>query len=138
MTLNKVLRARKLLLDLENEETAEFHIVVKPYQLEDMLKLTQVGSIDYDSVRALLEGKLTRFVGFDWHVSTRLLTDASGYRRIPCWVKDKVVLGTSSDIETKIDQLPTKNYSTQVYVGMDIGAVRMEEAGVVEIKCLEA
>ena len=48
-----------------------------------------------------------------------------------------VALGIGKDIVTSIDTLPTKNYSVQVYARMSIGAVRLEDEGVVEIGCFE-
>jgi hypothetical protein len=137
MTLNKLIRAKKLLLALNNEADAEMNIAIAPYQLDDLLKITQIGSADYNTVKALVAGEIDRFMGFKFHVSNRLLTDSSSYRRCPVWVTDGVLLGVSSDQDVMIDVLPQKRHSTQVRIAMDMGAVRMEEAKVVEIKCLE-
>lgn len=138
MTVNKLIRAKKLLWALEAPEDVQFHIALTSTQLEDLLKTTQVTSSDYNTVKALVEGKIDEFMGFKFHRSERLLKDASLYRRIPVWIEDGMLLAVAEDITTKIDELPTKNYSVQVYVRMDMGATRMEEAKVVEIKCLEA
>lgn len=138
MTLNKLIRARKLLLALNNEPDANYHICISPYQLDDLLKITQIGSADYNTVKALMAGEIEKFMGFTFHVSNRLLTDGNGYRRLPCWAEDGVLLGVSADQDVMIDVLPQKRHSTQVRVSIDMGAVRMEEAKVVEIKCQEA
>lgn len=138
MTLNKLIRAKKLLLALNNEPDASYHIAIAPYQLDDLLKITQIGSADYNTVKALVAGEIDKFMGFTFHVSNRLLTDTNSYRRLPCWAEDGVLLGVSADQDVMIDVLPSKRHSTQVRVTMDMGAVRMEEAKVVEIKCYEA
>jgi len=138
MTLNKLIRAKKLLLALDNEPGAEFHIAISPYQLDDLLKVTQIGSADYNTVRALQAGEIDKFMGFQFHVSNRLLVDTNSYRRLPAWVNDGMLLGVSDDQEVMIDVLPAKRHSTQVRVTMDMGSTRMEEAKVVEIKCYEA
>jgi hypothetical protein len=41
-------------------------------------------------------------------------------------------------MEAKIEKLPTKNYATQVFARMSIGATRIEENKVVEVVCSEA
>ena len=42
------------------------------------------------------------------------------------------------DVQARIDERSDKSYATQVYYCMSIGATRMEEEKVVEIKCHEA
>jgi dihydroxyacetone kinase DhaKLM complex PTS-EIIA-like component DhaM len=49
-----------------------------------------------------------------------------------------VLLAVGADVNVMIDVLPQKRHATQVRVTMDMGATRMEEEKVVEIKCLEA
>ena len=38
----------------------------------------------------------------------------------------------------RVDERPDKNYATQVYYSMSIGATRLEEDKVVEIACVES
>ena len=38
---------------------------------------------------------------------------------------------------TRVSERADKNYATQVYAGMSIGAVRMDEKGVVEVEAYE-
>ena len=44
---------------------------------------------------------------------------------------------TIEDIQTKISERADKNYSTQVYLCMTIGATRVEDEKVLEIACTE-
>src|SRR3546814_9208808 len=53
------------------------------------------------------------------------------------WANGCIAAGTGMDVVTSIDTLPTKNMSVQVYARESIGAVRVEDEGVVEIACLE-
>jgi hypothetical protein len=139
MTVNKAIRARRLLIDLDNDmKSEEFHIAVGGQQLEDMLKEEKATSSDYvGPIKALITGEIDYFLGFFWHVSTRLLTDANDYRRCAAWCKSGMLLAVAEEIKTNIDVLPQKRHSTQVRVEMDMGATRMQEAKVVEIKCDE-
>jgi hypothetical protein len=138
MTVNKLIRAKKLLWAFDVDEDALFHIGVTSNQLEDLLKTTQVTSADYNTVKALVQGDIDTFMGFRFHRSERLMKDASNYRRCPVWVEDGVLLAVGADVNVMIDVLPQKRHATQVRVTMDMGATRMEEEKVVEIKCLEA
>ena len=42
------------------------------------------------------------------------------------------------DVKTEISERPDKNYSTQVYAQMCLGAVRIEDEKVVEIACTDS
>ena len=53
------------------------------------------------------------------------------------WAEDGLLLSIGKDITAKIDERADKGYATQVYYCMSIGATRMEEEKVVEIKCRE-
>ena len=46
-------------------------------------------------------------------------------------------LALGKDIQTKISERADKNYSTQVYLCMTIGATRVEDEKVLEIACTE-
>jgi hypothetical protein len=138
LTVNKLIRAKRLLWEYDVDEDIPLHIAVTGEQLEDLLKTTQVTSADYNSVKALVKGEIDTFMGMTFHRSQRLLTDTSSYRRVPVWAEDGVLLGIHTDVKVYIDVLPQKRHSTQVRVELDMGATRMEESKVVEIKCLEA
>jgi hypothetical protein len=46
-------------------------------------------------------------------------------------------LALGRDIATKISERADKNYATQVFLSMTIGATRVEDEKVVEIACQE-
>jgi len=118
-------------------------------QVENMLTETEVTSADFNTVRALVMGDVNTYMGFDFTRTERLDTQVDaltaslttgvvgsgssvvGARRSIFWAKDGLLLATAADIQTEIDRLPGKSYSTQVYVSMGIGATRMEEKKVV-------
>jgi hypothetical protein len=51
------------------------------------------------------------------------------------YAKRGMCLGVGKDISTKITERPDKNYATQVFASMSIGATRLEEARVGYIEC---
>ena len=142
LTISKLIEAKIVLFGNEalNEEMPgnEAYIAVTAKQLGDLLATTEATNRNYAQVAALVEGKLDYFMGFNFIRLERLLTDGSGYRRVPVWNKTGMALGIGQDIKTRITERADKSYAVQPYACMSIGATRLEEKKVVEIKCLES
>ena len=51
--------------------------------------------------------------------------------------KSAIGLAVGADIQTKISERADKNYATQVFLSMTIGATRIEDEKMVEIACNE-
>ena len=98
---------------------------------------TTVTSSDFNTVKALAQGEISTFVGFNFHVSNRLTTDGSGDRQVIAFAGDGIKLAVGKEPAARIDERADKSYATQVYYCQSIGATRMEEAKVVEIACSE-
>lgn len=111
-------------------------IAVSSKQLTNMYGTTEIKNIDYNSVKALAEGQIDTFLGFKFIRSERL-AKVGTTRFAVAWCRASVAMGIGKDITTNATELPTKNYSWQVYARMSIGAVRVEDEGVVEIGCFE-
>jgi len=146
------LRAAKYKLDAADvDPSLKRHAAINAYALQSLLGETAVTSSDFNSVKALVQGELNTFLGFEFHHSERLLTQSDALsgsgttgavgsgtslvnsRRLLFWAQDGLLLSTAADIVTEIDRRNDKSYSTQVYVSMGIGATRMEEAKVVVV-----
>ena len=102
-----------------------------------MLGTTEVTSSDFNTVKALSNGEINTFLGFNFIVSNRL-SIASSKRLCLAYAMDGVKLALGQDLMSRIDELPNKGYATQVYNCMSIGATRMEESKVVTIQAHEA
>ena len=140
LTIAKLLAAKKILDDNDVDPSLKRYIVCGPQQISDLLGTTQVTSSDYNVVRALATGAINSYLGFEFIMSTRLNKDATytSDRLVFAYTEDAIKLGIGSDISAKISERADKSYSTQVYYGMSLGAVRMEEDKVVQIPCHEA
>lgn len=138
LTITKLIEAQRLLraaeVDLDMEQAC---IAVGAKQLANLLGTTQVTSADYNSVKALVQGQLDTFMGFKFKHTERLLVDGSAKRRVPVWVKSGLLAAKNPEISTNIVQRWDKRGSWYVYAKMGMGAVRMQEEKVVEIKCSE-
>lgn len=127
LTIAKLLAAREILgdadVDMEN-----LNAVINPAGLTDLLSTTQVTSADYNTVKALVAGTIDTFAGLKFTVSTRMTAGKAAV-----YTKNAMALAIGSEPEVRISERSDKNYSTQVWVQMDIGATRVEDEGVIEI-----
>ena len=137
LTIAKLVEAKQLLDEANVDTTLPRYVAVAPEQLADLLNITTVTSSDYNTVKALVQGEIDTFLGFKFIVSTRLSSETGTNRRVIAWAEDGLLLSIGKDITAKIDERADKGYATQVYYAMSIGATRMEEEKVVEIKCRE-
>lgn len=151
------LRAIKKKFDSNDiDESIPRYLAVTSSQIYNLLSQTQVTSADYNSVKALVQGQIDTFMGFKfirierlplvaatYDASTGAVDSGSGSlsasyaRRCLAWASDGVVLAIGRDMEAKIEPRADKNYATQVFARMSVGATRLEEAKVVEVVCNE-
>jgi len=132
----KVLKAKRLLDvgEVEDEDRFFGHTAV---QLEDLLNITEVASGDFNIVKALVEGTVSRWVGFDWIRNQRFVTDTNSDRRCYAWHKKAMQLAISQEPEGRIDERVDKNMAWQVYLRLCFGVTRLEEARIVQVLCDE-
>jgi hypothetical protein len=155
----QMLRKAKRLMDAAQVK-GKRHIVHSSDFLEALLSDTQIISSDYNAIKALVNGELNSYLGFEFHlcqeIDSYLATtyDANTFK----WnaatglydsagttiaATDKVALAfaeggiiegeTEGSFLAKIDPRPDKGYSQQVYTSIDVGGVRMEEEKVVQL-----
>ncbi len=128
ITLEKLL----IMMRLFNEEDVDPDIrkywAVSPKEIEDLLNLTEVGSIDFNTVKALQQGKMETFAGFDFFWTNRLpVDDTDGTtRRTIAWAQDGLILASIGDISTRIEEAERLDFAWVLFSKMDLGSVRME------------
>ena len=137
LTIAKLVSAKKLLDANSVDPSIKRFIVVSPEQIEDLLNSTTVTSSDFNTVKALVQGDINTFVGFEFIVSNRLKVDGSSDRLCYAFAQDGMKLAIGKDVMARIEERADKSFSTQVYYCATFGATRMEEDKVVEIACSE-
>jgi len=137
LTIAKLRSAKELLDAASVDPSIARYIAVSPKQITDLLGTTEVTSSDFNTVKALANGEVNSFLGFNFIVSNRL-TSASSKRLCLVWAQDGVKMAIGQDLMTRIDERSDKGYAHQVYVCQSIGATRMEEEKVVTIEAHEA
>lgn len=139
LTKAKIITTKKLFRANEaDEENGEnLHFTYGSEQMEDVLGDTTLTSADFLAVQMLQEGKVgKRWMGFEWVPFERASKVVNDRFQI-AWAKSGVALGVGAEIMTRLTERADKSYSLQPYACMSIGAVRVEEAKVVEVACLE-
>ena len=140
-------------------DTDLIYLTVTSEQIESLLDEQELTSADFNSVKALVAGTIDTFYGFKFIRIERMPTNAanitynkdtgvvgSGSQTIVAgtaksmiaWVPSALVMALGADVQGRIDEIPHKHYSKQVYASMTIGAARLEEEKVVEVICLES
>lgn len=141
LTVGKLRRARTILRSGQVQKREKLYIAVTAQQMQDLLRTTEVTSIDFNGVRALVNGEITNFMGFEFVEIERLNVDGSSYRRVPVWAQSGLLLSSGEGdmgIMGRISERDDKSYATQVYASGSFGSTRMEEGKVVEILCDES
>jgi len=138
MNITKLMEAKKILDASDVDPDLPRHIVMKSNQFYDLLGDNQIQSSDYNTVKALVAGDIDTFMGFKFHRSERLAVDSSSDTLCLAWIPEGIGLSMGMDVKTEISERPDKNYSTQVYAQMCLGAVRIEDEKVVEIACTDS
>ena len=137
LTLAKLIQAKKTLDLASVDPSIPRHIAVGPDQIEALLNSTTVTSSDFNTIKALVQGEINTFLGFTFHVSTRL-AKSGNIRSCFAWAEDGLKMAVGKDVMSRIDERSDKSYSTQVYYCATFGAPRMEEENVVQIDCDES
>jgi hypothetical protein len=136
------LREAKRLLDKNNVDPGDRHIVIHANGLSSLLSETAVTSSDFNSVKALVQGDINTFLGFTFHVmgdrtEGGLAIDGSLDRT--CWAfhKSSVGYGEGIGMRTEINYIPEKT-SWLVNEVFSAGAIAIDANGIVQITCRES
>lgn len=148
LNVAKIKRARKqfraAFVDLEMED---MYIMLTAEEEEDLLAETQVINMDYNERPVLRDGRIERFLGFNFkfleftasqfYDGAVNMSDGAGTptNYNPAWAKSGMHLGIWEDVVVRVSERADKDYATQVYVRGTYGATRIEEGKVRRIDC---
>jgi len=140
LTISKLISAKMILDGNEvdgDDAMGDRFIAVTARQVANLLATTEATSSDFSEVKALVRGEIDSFMGFKFIRTQLVPRDASNYRRVVAWQRAGIFLGVNEDVTGDIGPRRDKNNATQASCFAGWGAARVEEARVVEIKCLE-
>jgi len=135
LTIAKLLTCKELLDDAEIDDDRQRYFLTNPHNINQLLNTTEVKSSDYNTIKALAQGKIDTYMGYKFIKSTRLATGAdTAAIRSFAFAQDAIVLAVAEEPTVSIDLRPDLLNSTQVYSTLSIGATRVEGPAVVSIE----
>ncbi|MDO5471721.1 MAG: phage capsid protein [Akkermansia sp.] len=143
LTIGKLRKALAMLQKAEawNEERRaygdELVLACSSSQIASLLKEPEVGSFDYNTARALAEGKIESFLGFRIIRTEQLPIDENGVRSCLAWVKSKAQFGLWEDFKVKLSVRDDLDEALQIRAKFACGATRLQEEAFVKILCKE-
>ena len=136
------LRDAKRQLDSNNVPMSDRHIIIHASSLSSLLSETSVTSSDFNTVKALVQGDINTFLGFQFHVlgdrgEGGLPKDGNNDRTVYAFHKDALGMAEGIAPKTEINYIPEKT-SFLVASMFSAGAVAIDDEGIVKITCREA
>lgn len=142
LTVAKLRKALTMLQKAEawNEERRaygdELVLACTASQINSLLQEPEVSSFDYNTARALVEGKVDSFLGFRI-IRTEQLPVSGGIRTCLAWVKSKAQFGIWDDFRVKLSVRDDLDETLQIRAKFACGATRLQEEAFVKILCRE-
>ena len=138
MNIEKLRAAAKALND-KNVPAEGRHLLMHSSQLDAMLGETEITSSDFATVKALVRGEVTSFMGFN--IITMGDRDEGGVpkpstRTCFAWHQDSMGYAESISQKSEVNYSPEKT-SFLVSSMFSAGAVAIDDEGIVKISCTE-
>lgn len=141
LTIGKLRNTREIIKSKKALGAGEkMYLACHERQITSLLQSTEVTSSDYNAVKALVQGEVNTFMGFEFiPLEDSMLPVSTGtIRRCFAWAQSGMLLATGSDITVDVGPRRDKRNSVQVYAAASFGAVRTWEEKVVELLCDES
>jgi len=134
LTIEQLLEGKRILManevDLDNDT---IYMAITAAQHEDLLNMDELQTIDSNSTKVLVDGRVRAFLGINFITTERIPGAGDDPTLCPMWAKSGMHLTVWNDLTTRIEARADKSFSTQVYVKATIGATRLESGKVVKI-----
>jgi hypothetical protein len=119
------------------------YCAISPRQATDLFGQDQYVSADYNSDKPLVTGRyLRKWMGINWIQSTKIVKGSSNdvdsdTNVFECWAwaKEGIILGVSDSITVDIHPRYDLSMAQEVYVHMNMGAMRFNEDYILKIEC---
>lgn len=136
MNISKLREAAKI-LNAKNVPSDGRHIIIHANSLASMLEQTSVTSSDFNSVKALVQGEISTFMGFQFHIlgdrtEGGLPIDGSNDRTLYAFHSQAIGYAEGIAPKTEINYIPEKT-SWLVNALFSAGSVAIDSEGIVKI-----
>ena len=136
------LREAKRLMDANNVPMDGRTLIIHADSLASLLSETAVTSSDFNTVKALVQGDISTFLGFSFitlgdRSEGGLPIDGSSDRTVYAFHRDALGMAEGMAPKTEINYVPEKT-SFLVASMFSAGAVAIDDEGIVKLTCREA
>lgn len=144
LTVEKIELAKEYFAFNDCDEDSPIWMAISPRQATNLFGQEEYISSDYNESKPLATGRIIRnWHGINFIVSTKIVPVVSGdvdgdttVYRCPVWQQEGVILGVQDAVTTRIDERKDLSYSQQIYVHMNMGAMRIDEDRVCYIEAV--
>lgn len=129
--------AVKKMFDTNNVDSDSRYWAAIPAVFSQLLSgstLPLAASSDYNTIKALVQGELNTWCGFEWVMSNRLPVAASTDYYTFAWHKGSMGVVMGKDIMARLTERADKDYAVQSYASMTMGAARIQGPGVIRVR----
>jgi len=129
----------------EVDEEIPIFCAIPPRVATELFGQEQYTNIDYNDRKPLVTGRYLReWMGINWIQSNKIVkgtnndaeTGDTDVYECWAWAKDGIILGVADSITIKLSELPELSYAQQVYIHMNMGAMRWNDDMVLKIECV--
>tara|TARA_R110000803_G_scaffold52732_2_gene108470 strand:- start:10855 stop:11739 length:885 start_codon:yes stop_codon:yes gene_type:complete len=135
LNIGKLRAAKENLDSNESDPDQPRYCILNAKQLNNLLAETEITSSDYNTVKALVQGQVNEFLGFQFLRTQLIENDANSDNKVLYFAKSGIKLAIGANPVARISERADKNHATQVFYSMCVGATRMEEVQVGYIEC---
>lgn len=136
LTIAKMIELRRIFrhyhVDLENDPIT---LVIGSQQESDLLNQVEVVSTEFNDHPVLVDGKVTKFLGFEIKMTERLAT-ASNVRTAIAYAKSGLYLGIWKDLTNRVSiRNDISSEPFQLYTSTMYGGTRLQPGKVLDVLC---
>jgi hypothetical protein len=135
LTVAKVVSTAEI-MNSQDVPTDDRYFFYSAQTMSDLLNNTVVTSSDYNTIQTLARGGFPfdqSWMGFRWRMVATLLPKTGNIRQCIAWQRNAVGVGVGLVKDVEVTQAPHKWNNTQVVLKLSMGAVRIDDAGVVRV-----
>jgi len=143
MTIEKTELIREYFAYNGADENIPIWGAISPRQATNFFGQLEYTNTDYSTSKPISTGRIIEnFHGINWIVSNLIVTtgndvdDDQAVVRCPFWMQNGLILGVQDSISTEITIESTLSFSKQIYVHMNMGAMRRDEDRVCYVECV--
>jgi hypothetical protein len=127
----------------EVDDSEPIYCAISPRQGTQLFGEVQYASSDYNTSKPLAVGRvIPNWHGINWIVSNKILkgsaNDLSSTDDVYncwAWVPSGMILGVADELSVEMSIRDDLSYAQQIYVHMNMGAMRFDESKVLRIEC---